>query len=109
MQVEGWLMVCHYCPPCPEPARVVGSLEHTDPSLFTLLAQDRVGGLQVRRDDGTGGGEEWVDVASVAGALLVNIGDVLKVTHRVRVAVNKTWKGTLDYIIFASNNYARYK
>ncbi|TKW14820.1 hypothetical protein SEVIR_5G192900v4 [Setaria viridis] len=79
MQVEGWLMACHYYPPCPEPARVVGSLEHTDPSLFTVLAQDWVGGLQVRRDDGTGGGGEWVDVAPVAGALLVNIGDVLKV------------------------------
>jgi isopenicillin N synthase-like dioxygenase len=79
MQVEGWLMVCHYYPPCPEPARVVGSLEHTDPSLFTVLAQDGVGGLQVRRDDGNGGGGEWVDVAPVTGALLVNIGDVLKV------------------------------
>jgi len=55
MQVEGWLMACHYYPPCPEPERVVGSLEHTDPSLFTVLAQDGVGGLQVRRDNG----EEW--------------------------------------------------
>ncbi|CAO2179640.1 unnamed protein product [Urochloa humidicola] len=80
MRVEGWLMACHYYPPCPEPARVVGSLEHTDPSLFTVLAQDGVGGLQVRRDDdGAGGGGEWVDVAPVPGALLVNIGDVLKV------------------------------
>ncbi|CAL4975963.1 unnamed protein product [Urochloa decumbens] len=80
MRVEGWLMACHYYPPCPEPARVVGSLEHTDPSLFTVLAQDGVGGLQVRRDgDGDGGGGEWVDVEPVAGALLVNIGDVLKV------------------------------
>lgn len=79
MQVEGWLMACHYYPPCPEPARVVGSLEHTDPSLFTVLAQDGVGGLQVQRDDGAGGGGEWVDVAPVTGALLVNIADVLKV------------------------------
>ncbi|CAL4949375.1 unnamed protein product [Urochloa decumbens] len=80
MRVEGWLMACHYYPPCPEPARVVGSLEHTDPSLFTVLAQDGIGGLQVRRDgDGDGDGAEWVDVAPVPGALLVNIGDVLKV------------------------------
>ncbi|KAF8670736.1 hypothetical protein HU200_050401 [Digitaria exilis] len=77
MRVEGWLMACHYYPPCPEPERVVGSLEHTDPSLFTVLAQDGVGGLQVRRGDGGAGGE-WVDVAPVNGALLVNIGDVLK-------------------------------
>jgi isopenicillin N synthase-like dioxygenase len=76
MQVEGWLMACHYYPPCPEPERVVGSLEHTDPSLFTVLAQDGVGGLQVRRDDG-----EWVDVVPVTGAFLVNIGDLLKVQY----------------------------
>jgi isopenicillin N synthase-like dioxygenase len=75
--VQGHLMQCHYHPPCPEPERVLGSREHTDLSLFTVLAQDGVGGLQVRRlDDG-----EWVDVTPTAGALLVNIGDVLKVTH----------------------------
>lgn len=83
MQVEGWLMACHYYPPCPEPERVVGSLEHTDPSLFTVLAQDGVGGLQVRRDDG----EEWVDVVPVTGAFLVNIGDVLKVQSVVFVRI----------------------
>uniref|UniRef100_A0A8R7V2L5 Fe2OG dioxygenase domain-containing protein n=2 Tax=Triticum urartu TaxID=4572 RepID=A0A8R7V2L5_TRIUA len=74
MQVEGLLMACHYYPPCPEPARVVGGLEHTDPSLFTVLAQDGVGGLQVRLRDG-----RWADVPPEPGALLVNIGDVLKV------------------------------
>ena len=79
MQVEGWLMACHYYPPCPEPERVVGSLEHTDPSLFTVLAQDGVGGLQVRRDDG----DEWVDVVPVTSAFLVNIGDVLKVQYNL--------------------------
>jgi isopenicillin N synthase-like dioxygenase len=67
-------MQCHYYPPCPEPERVMGSREHTDGDFFTVLAQDGVGGLQVRLDDG-----EWVDVAPVPGALLVNIGDVLKV------------------------------
>ncbi|KAI4975423.1 hypothetical protein ZWY2020_049030 [Hordeum vulgare] len=74
MRVEGLLMACHYYPPCPEPARVVGSLGHTDPSLFTVLAQDGVGGLQVRLHDG-----RWADVLPVPGALLLNIGDVLKV------------------------------
>jgi hypothetical protein len=37
MQVEGWLMACHYYPPCAEPAQVVGSMAHTDPSLFTVV------------------------------------------------------------------------
>ncbi|KAG2589102.1 hypothetical protein PVAP13_5NG387700 [Panicum virgatum] len=60
--VEGFLMQCHYHPPCPEPERVLGSREHTDGGLFTVLSQDGVGGLQVRLD-----GDEWVDVAPVAG------------------------------------------
>ena len=67
-------MQCHYHPPCPEPERALGSREHNDGSLFTVLSQDGVGGLQVRLDGG-----EWVDVALVAGTILVNIGDVLKV------------------------------
>ncbi|KAK1665169.1 hypothetical protein QYE76_053328 [Lolium multiflorum] len=78
MQVEGWLMACHYYPPCAEPAQVVGSMAHTDPSLFTVLAQDGVGGLQVRLDDG-----RWADVSPVPGALLVNIGDLLKLSNNL--------------------------
>jgi isopenicillin N synthase-like dioxygenase len=75
-------MACNYYPPCPEPARVEGAVEHTDPSLFTVLAQDAIGGLQVRINGGDNDGQ-WVDVPPVPGALLVNVGDVLKVkTHR---------------------------
>ncbi|PUZ56385.1 hypothetical protein GQ55_5G294300 [Panicum hallii var. hallii] len=73
-QIDGFLMQCHYHPPCPEPERALGSREHTDGDLFTVVSQDGVGGLQVRLDSG-----EWVDVAPVAGTLLVNIGDFLKV------------------------------
>ncbi|CAO2165097.1 unnamed protein product [Urochloa humidicola] len=76
-QIQGCLMQCHYHPPCPEPECVLGSREHTDADLFTVLAEDEVGGLQVRLDDGDDG--EWMDVAPVAGALTVNIGDLLKV------------------------------
>ncbi|KAL6607979.1 hypothetical protein ACP70R_041042 [Stipagrostis hirtigluma subsp. patula] len=94
MQVQGSPLACHYYPPCPEPARVVGGREHTDACLFTLLAQDGVGGLQIRLDDGHGGDGEWVDVTPMAGALLVNVGDVLQVVsndyyksveHRVEI------------------------
>jgi isopenicillin N synthase-like dioxygenase len=68
-------MACHYHPPCPDPARVLGSLEHTDPSLFTVLAQDSIGGLVMRLGDGGA----WVNVPPVPGALVVFVGDVLKV------------------------------
>ncbi|TVU34000.1 hypothetical protein EJB05_15821, partial [Eragrostis curvula] len=107
MRVEGWLMACHYYPPCPEPARVAGSLSHTDPSLFTVLAQDGVGGLQVRRDGGADGDGEWVEVAPVTGALLVNIGDVLKVVSNDeymsvehRVVIKSTKEARVSIALF---------
>ncbi|KAM0873898.1 hypothetical protein ACQ4PT_037770 [Festuca glaucescens] len=96
MQLEGWLMACHYYPPCPEPAQVVGSMSHTDPSLFTVLAQDGVGGLQVRLDDG-----RWADVSPVPGALLVNIGDLLKMVS------NDEYKSVEHRVVINSSQDAR--
>ena len=47
---------------------------HTDPGAITLLLQDDCGGLQARsRTHG------WIDVAPHAGAIVVNIGDILQV------------------------------
>uniref|UniRef100_J3L0U4 Fe2OG dioxygenase domain-containing protein n=1 Tax=Oryza brachyantha TaxID=4533 RepID=J3L0U4_ORYBR len=88
-----------YSPPCPEPERVVGTLEHTDPSLFTVLAQDAVGGLQVWHEEGGGGG--WVDVAPVAGTLLVNVGDMLKVVS------NDEYKSVEHRVVIKSSKDAR--
>ncbi|KAL6884636.1 hypothetical protein ACP4OV_010572 [Aristida adscensionis] len=104
MRVEGSVMPCQYYPPCPEPARVVGGREHTDASLFTVLAQDRVGGLQVQvdnDDDGHGGDGEWMDVPPVAGALLINIGDVLKVVS------NDKFKSMKHRVVIKSTQDAR--
>ena len=46
--------------------------EHTDYGLLTLLAQDDVGGLQVRTDAG------WIEAPPVPGTLVCNVGDMLE-------------------------------
>jgi len=61
--------------------------EHSDYGLLTLLAQDEVGGLQVKTPGG------WIDAPPVEGALVCNLGDMLErltggefrsTPHRVR-------------------------
>lgn len=72
-------MVCHYYPPCPEPDRTFGTVDHTDPSVLTVLLQDQVGGLQVKRKGKDDEQDFWVDVKPVHGAVVVNVGDLLQV------------------------------
>jgi isopenicillin N synthase-like dioxygenase len=76
--LEGRAMVCHYYPVCPEPERTMGIVPHTDPGGLTILAQDCVGGLQVKQTDDEGA-SYWVDVKPVPGALVINVGDLLQV------------------------------
>ncbi|CAN1231210.1 1-aminocyclopropane-1-carboxylate oxidase homolog 3 [Linum grandiflorum] len=75
---EGMRLVCHYYPSgCPQPELTLGISPHYDLGFVTVVLQDRVGGLQVRR------GDRWFDVPFVDGGLVVNIGDMLQ--HRVLV------------------------
>jgi isopenicillin N synthase-like dioxygenase len=50
-----------------------GVAPHVDFSWITLLLQDDAGGLEARTPDGI-----WLDVPPVAGALAVNIGEILQ-------------------------------
>ncbi|XBH98922.1 hypothetical protein VPH35_128366 [Triticum aestivum] len=76
--LEGKVMVCHYYPVCPEPERTMGLVPHTDPGVLTVLAQDGVGGLQVKHTN-EHGESYWVDAKPVPGALVINVGDLLQI------------------------------
>ncbi|CAL0318608.1 unnamed protein product [Lupinus luteus] len=64
----------HY-PPCPFPDLALGVGHHKDASALTVLAQDDVGGLQVKRkSDG-----EWIPVKPTPHAFIINVGDIVQV------------------------------
>ncbi len=83
------LRLIHY-PPQPGPVEhgQIGCGSHTDWGAVTLLLQDQSGGLEVQDASG-----EWLFADPLAGALVVNIGDMMPVwtnghyrsnPHRVR-------------------------
>lgn len=61
---------------------------HSDYTSFTLLLADPVPGLQI-----VGPAGEWVDIIPEAGALLMNVGDVLA------MATNDLWPSTLHRVV----------
>ncbi|GMJ09767.1 hypothetical protein like AT3G19000 [Hibiscus trionum] len=64
----------HY-PPCPCPELALGVGRHKDAGALTIVAQDDVGGLQVKRkSDGA-----WVPVKPTPNALVINVGDTVQV------------------------------
>ncbi|POO03042.1 Oxoglutarate/iron-dependent dioxygenase [Trema orientale] len=83
----------HY-PSCPIPHLALGVGQHKDIGVLTVLAQDDVGGLQVRRKiDG-----EWISVKPTPDAYIVNVGQIMQVwsndkyesvEHRVMVNSEK--------------------
>lgn len=95
--------VFHY--PAAEPGAGWGVGEHTDYGLLTLLAQEEVGGLEVRTPRG------WVDAPPLAGALVCNIGDMLdrlsggefrSTPHRVR---NTSGRARLSFPFFLDPDF----
>ncbi|XP_027120142.2 protein LATERAL BRANCHING OXIDOREDUCTASE 1-like [Coffea arabica] len=117
----------HY-PPCPTPDLALGVGRHKDGGALTILAQDDVGGLEVRRKtDG-----EWILVKPTPDAYIINVGDIVQVwsndkyesvEHRVMVNSEKerfsiplffnpayyTWVEPLEELINEQNPPPKYK
>lgn len=89
----GVCMRTNYYPKCPQPELTLGLSAHSDPGGMTvLLVDDRVQGLQVRKD------KVWVTIKPVPDAFIVNVGDQIQVLsnaiyksveHRVMVNANE--------------------
>ncbi|CAL5191969.1 unnamed protein product [Lathyrus oleraceus] len=77
---EGHSIQGHYYPPCPEPELTLGASSHTDADFITILLQDHIGGLQILHEG------KWVNVPPIHGALVVNIGDLLRLISNGRFA-----------------------
>ena len=69
---DGLSVLGHYYPSCPQPELAIGTTNHTDNTLFTILLQDHIGGLQIFNEN------QWTDVSPIPGALVVNVGEHLK-------------------------------
>jgi isopenicillin N synthase-like dioxygenase len=59
-------------PPQRQEDGLFGSAPHTDYGFITLLAQDEVGGLEVRNKAG-----EWIAAPPILDTFVMNVGDIL--------------------------------
>lgn len=84
-----WVRLMHYPPEPPgTPFDQYGAAPHTDYGFITFLAQDGLGGLEVRTRDG-----HWIPAPPIAHTFVVNVADMLarwsndrwlSTPHRVR-------------------------
>lgn len=64
----------HYPPQTPDKSPDAhGAAPHTDFGMITILAQDPIGGLELRKRDG-----EWIAAPYIDGTFVVNIGDLFQ-------------------------------
>ena len=64
----------HYPPQTPDSSPDAhGAAPHTDFGMITILAQDPIGGLELRKRDG-----EWIAAPYIDGTFVVNIGDLFQ-------------------------------
>ncbi len=92
-------------PPIVDP-KAFGVAPHTDYGMITLLLQDPIGGLELRKRDG-----EWVRAPWIEDTFVINLGDMFKVwTNDVYVSnlhrvVNRTGKERYSIPTFFNLDY----
>lgn len=67
------VMGVNYYPPCPDPSLTSGVRGHSDIGLLTVLLQDDVPGLQIRK------GSDWVSVMPLPNAFVINVADQIEI------------------------------
>ena len=97
----------HYPPQSSPTALELGAAAHTDYGMLTILAQDPIGGLELRTRSG-----EWVAAPYIEDTLVINLGDMVKVwtndtyvsnPHRV---ANRTGRERFSIPTFFNLDYA---
>ncbi|KAL6012517.1 hypothetical protein ACLOJK_003006 [Asimina triloba] len=64
----------NYYPLCPSPDLALGVVRRKDGGALTVLVQDNVGGLNVKRmADG-----QWVRVKPISNSYVINVGDIIQ-------------------------------
>ncbi|KAK4380739.1 hypothetical protein RND71_002601 [Anisodus tanguticus] len=84
----------NYYPKCPNPELTVGVGRHSDVSTLTILLQDNIGGLYVKKLDS----DSWVHVPPIDGAIVINVGDALQIMS------NGKYKSIEHRVIANGNN-----
>jgi isopenicillin N synthase-like dioxygenase len=101
------LRLLHYPPQPAEAATAQGVEAHTDPSAFTILLQDAVGGLETRNRAG-----QWIAAPPIPGSFVINIGDMIQrwtngrfvsTPHRV---ANRAGRDRISVPFFVNPDYA---
>ncbi|KAG5023468.1 hypothetical protein JHK82_019367 [Glycine max] len=98
----------NYYPPCPYPHLALGVGRHKDSGPLTILAQDEVGGLEVRPK----ADQDWIRVKPIPNAYIINLGDMIQVwsndayesvEHRVVVNSEKA-RFSIPFFLFPAHD-----
>ena len=75
--------------------------EHSDYGIFTILRQDDIGGLQIRRSQKSKRSSVWEDVEPLKEHFIVNIGDLMMRW------TNDKWKSTVHRVVAKQETFEK--